>query len=257
MKIKGFTLAEVLITLGIIGVVSALVLPQFTTNTYNQAHAAKLSTVLTDYENIFGMMLLKESADTIFDTEFGKAYSAGAVSTSAAAMKTALGNYAKINRTGTSTSGLGYLSKLNTHPIIPSAFAANTIMHDINGGAVDSDTFNFVLGVSTSSGAVLFFKAPQKITVSTDSWMVATIFIDVNGSGSPNKFGRDVFAVVLDEDGHLFPYGSSNAAEVLGLAATNVWDNANANTSTKCNDANYNGLGCTARLIENNYKIDY
>ena len=41
-KNQGFTLAEVLITLGIIGVVAALIIPMFIQNYKNQATASKL-----------------------------------------------------------------------------------------------------------------------------------------------------------------------------------------------------------------------
>ena len=47
MKKFGFTLAEVLITLSIVGIVSALTIPNFVANAQNKANAAKLSATIT------------------------------------------------------------------------------------------------------------------------------------------------------------------------------------------------------------------
>jgi hypothetical protein len=91
----------------------------------------------------------------------------------------------------------------------------------------------------------------------------ATIYIDVNGKSWPNSFGRDVFAFVLDQDGHLYPYGSEKVAQIVSSGnlrgeeqLDNTWRGATERYGcTK--KGTYNGLGCTARLVENHFKVDY
>ena len=376
MKKTGFTLVEVLMTLTIIGVVTAIVLPQFVTSAHNQAHAAKLSTLVSDYENVFGTMMLKENADSIFDTAFGQAYIGNATDV-ATAMDNALRRYAKTTKSSTETSDLGYIAYNKLTPFIPAALAegsscdenicyspdcdgyneafclnnhcqndyhpgpegeegsccpsyagyywddstgkctprgscdqcrvsscpgyysidcdkyrcieafgmfvedanhqhtcvsplkpltpadapvySDTIMFTINNVKVTSDVFSFVIGSETASGANIFFKSPEIYKPEgSKEYRASTVFIDVNGGAAPNKFGRDVFAFVLNEDGNLLPFGSENAAMTLGLTTdndANTWKTNNIMFG--CTGNGFNGLGCTARLKENNYKVDY
>jgi len=117
MKKLGFTLAELLITLVIVGVIAALTIPQFITNANNQTNAAKLATVAADYQNVYGMMMMKENKTSIFETEFGSAWSNG----NTAGMKSALAKYTKVARTGTSYNDLGYLAYSSS--VLPAAWA--------------------------------------------------------------------------------------------------------------------------------------
>ena len=60
MKKSGFTLAEVLITLGIIGVVAALTAPALVMSSRNEANAAKLSVSISNLENAFTNMIIRK-----------------------------------------------------------------------------------------------------------------------------------------------------------------------------------------------------
>lgn len=255
MKIKGFTLGEVLITIAILGVVSALAIPSFTANVYNQANASRLSPITSDLENVFGSMLLKEDKDNIFETAFGTAWVAG----NAANIKTAFESYTKITKSGTDAiNDFGYkrLDVASSAPVvsllIPRVFAKDTpnsadtfFLRNINGSP-NGLSFDVALGIP--NGAVIFFSDNGH-----------TVYIDVNGSSMPNTYGRDVFAFALGEDGHLYPYGTVRAAELLSASNPSVqtWDNTSAGNACRCVGTRYTGLGCTARLIEHNYKVDY
>ena len=134
-------------------------------------------------------------------------------------------------------------------------------MRDINNNPISDSEFNFTFGASTPSGANLFFAAPtpntDPVTEKVVSYTPGTMYIDVNGPATPNKYGRDVFAFVLSGDGHLYPYGSKNAAKELGIAETNTWDNADAEAAYGCGTSKANGLGCTYKLVEDGYHMKY
>lgn len=70
MKKTGFTLAEVLIALGLVGVIASITIPTFVTNCRQQANEAKFSSTVADMENAFGNMIVNELGDDFTDTKF-------------------------------------------------------------------------------------------------------------------------------------------------------------------------------------------
>lgn len=68
MKKFGFTLAEILIALGIVGVVGAMTIPQLSLETKKQTNEAKRDVCVSDLENAFTMMMAQENAITIDET---------------------------------------------------------------------------------------------------------------------------------------------------------------------------------------------
>lgn len=70
MKKNGFTLAEILVSLGIIGVVSALALPTFMSNTQTRTHETTLNTSVTAIENAIGTILAQDGANTLSESTF-------------------------------------------------------------------------------------------------------------------------------------------------------------------------------------------
>ena len=67
---KGFTLAEILIVMGIVGVIAALTLPMLMTSVSNKSNAANLSAAISDVENAFTYMLTSEKVGDILDSDF-------------------------------------------------------------------------------------------------------------------------------------------------------------------------------------------
>ena len=239
MRKEGFTLAEVLITLAIIGVIAALSIPQFTADIYNKSNASKLSTIVTNYEDVFGMMLLRQDREDIFETDFGTALNSQNQPVDFSDTLSVYTKVAKVDSvSGNDISNLGY----------------NNEILNIDGSD-NTGTHALRYGVVTPEGSVLLFEQ-----IKTNSGMnrrYSDVHIDVNGSTQPNRYGRDVFTFVLAQDGHLYPYGSRQAAIELGQDASQTWDNSTTNSAYRCTGDGYTGQGCTARLIENNYSVDY
>ena len=81
--------------------------------------------------------------------------------------------------------------------------------------------------------------------------IAAVIHVDVNGKNKPNTFGRDIFAFYMGNDGILYPYGGMDFSIFYRGNDSMYW-------KSTCSDTNkVTGLECTARLIENGFKVDY
>ena len=236
MKKFGFTLAEVLVTLGIIGVISALTIPTFVSNSENRAHAAKLSATITAVEDAFSSMMASDAVQEFAETEFVQAPTAAN-----------LGLHLKLS--GNAASIGDYYG------------ASPTITTLSSPGASLLPDFDIIFQLK--NGALLFYDESENATISVEdaeadglviNESVATLAIDVNGDEGPNRWGRDIFQFMVGNDGILYPAGGLAYARIKENNVSNVWSN---NGSLSCIPGGSRTEGCTARLIENNYKIDY
>ena len=69
MKKLGFTLAEVLITLGVVGVVAAITLPSLITDTATAQIGPKLAKAVASFEQANQALLNEQSVDNLSDTK--------------------------------------------------------------------------------------------------------------------------------------------------------------------------------------------
>ena len=93
MKKLGFTLAEILIALAIVGVVAAISLPTLSLNTKKQAHEASLKVATSDLENAFASLIVSEGLDVLSETDAWQEDDYGFIDI--------LGKYIKISKTST------------------------------------------------------------------------------------------------------------------------------------------------------------
>ena len=268
MKKRGFTLAEVLITLGIVGVVAALTAPALVMSSRNEANAARLSVVVSNLENAFNNAIVQEGADNLYGTSL---WTNGAVNgdSSEANISTFVGN-------------LGKYMIVNGFKQTAAAFIGTNRYHSMNnnGSTNNAVNVNWLPGneqcftIETKSGAVIYIRtyahnnaqieAGKNAAIAAGSSYytnAADVYIDVNGKSAPNTYGRDMFGFQVGENGVLYPLGGRDVGRMDHNDNTDTWDTAGKHYSCtdadKGSDANNKGLGCTARVIAEGYKINY
>ena len=146
MRRNGFTLAEVLITLGIIGIVAAITIPTITSDTQTAKIGPKLAKAASVFEQGNESLLNKNSVDALTDGELVE---------SAGDYCDLLLNYMKGSCDGTKLTlvdGVSYditISDSSTSPVMPHRHKIGSIVVDINGESKPNksaeDIFYFTL----------------------------------------------------------------------------------------------------------------
>lgn len=276
MNKKGFTLIELIITMGIVGVVAALVAPGVIINNRNAANASKLSATVSDLENAFSTMSAREQVMNLFETEAWEAMGSNLTDTTASAtvdkVVSKLANYINMlpSQDYKKASGF-YTGDIKAYNLASDGGKGS--VHNFTSGNGSNG-----LAFSLRSGAVVFAYLVNNDTDDIDDEieqekniveaggslkaLAGEIMIDVNGSGAPNTIGRDIFYFYLGSDGILYPAGGRDFAIYQKAIANSGSENdiwSVSNSSTACTDtvkAN-GGWGCTARLAENGFKVNY
>lgn len=229
MKKNGFTLAEVLITLGIIGVISALTLPALLNDTQGAQVGPKLGKAVAMFEQANQALLTENNIDSLSDGGF---YTTPGDPAGISDYAEELSNYLKISRFR------------STYEIEPD---------DANfGHAAYNDGASWL----SKDGVLYIFscwgRRRENFNDSPQKTMIGYVVIDINGSSRPNLPGTDVFAFSFRDDGTLVPAGAYkwNIIE----ASSPTWQNRCPNDRIPTNRSYYM---CTASIFENNMKVMY
>ena len=196
---KGFTLAEVLITLGIIGVVVALTLP----------------TLIQNYQKFVTVNRLKKEYSVISN-----------------AFVTSQAENGEMN-----TWGMGNLGNTNDGVEILIPFYQNYIVKYLD--VVDDCGLNCIKQKHVKryrlNGAtwnwynpgwyIIYLKDGAVIAFMTDNnsvvWSTVRIYVDINGDRGPNISGKDIFTILLETNG-------DSALKLSGIAKIRSTKNRNS-----------------------------
>ena len=231
-KFFAFTLAEVLITLGIIGVVAALTIPSLIANHRNTQLAVQAKKVYSTISQAVLKAKADYSVDKVSDTDilnnvFNKR-----------------GQYLNVVKTGnTRDGGFPEYSFLNGTVVTVESLACKT-----GSFGYCSRPYDIL-----NDGSLIIWDSSD---VNRDVY--ASAIVDVNGIRKPNQIGRDVFYFAILNDGRVLPYGTPG----LSIASAHGFGDFTAgahNDDVQFNDCDLAGagIGCAARLMQNNWKMDY
>lgn len=222
MKKTGFTLAETLITLGIIGIVAAITLPTLITKLSNDRN----STILKEDYSILQQMMKSANYAGAIENKVGEnnledlekwfeTYMLPYIKTS----NVCYDEWGCWNKNVLNSNGTKFIEsgQCGYHSI---SFVLN------NGSYVCMDD----VGLNNSKYGVS----------SADNMLV--LVIDVNGDKKPNMFGKDIFAVVY-KDEQLIPAGYD-----MGK------DKINQNCSETCS-GNFCGTYCMVKVQRQGFKL--
>lgn len=247
MKRNGYTIAEAMITMAIIGVVASLTIPTFVASQRKTIYANSISNAVSNFENGISMMMVKEGVDDLLNTEAWRAIQSG-------------DNYKMIKSTSTSkiekfmenvNKTLSLADYATTERKYSSLKEPNKAPSLLVGYPVRFKTKNGVeYMIDISEVSKLDEKSEVEALKDGSNYLnkAAEVYIDINGDNEPNVQGRDWFRYDLGTDGKLYPYYGQDYCIFHGKTY--------ADLKTKC-VTNKEGHYCAAYLMENGYKMDY
>jgi prepilin-type N-terminal cleavage/methylation domain-containing protein len=182
MRRNAFTLAEVLIVVGIIGIVSAITLP----------------TLITSYQKKLVAMQAKKAYSVLSE-----------------AVK-----HSEYDNDSTSGWDMGlpaneFVSKYLTAYLPVAKTNAKIVHNSVNYKFLNGDLFNLAI-LTNSSSSVLVLKDGSFLFV--DGWTDGEqrgIAVDINGYSAPNTRGKDVFEFLITKDKGVRPKGYEYTLEQI------------------------------------------
>lgn len=206
---QAFTLAEVLITLGIIGIVAAITLPALINNLQNKHYRIMWRKIYSDLSNATLLILEREAFNgDEWEMELADKY-----------------------------SKFLYNAKIcdENKAVEEKCWPENKAVYKYDGKKYYND-IGAVGGGSTctklNNGAVLCFDGNIAI-------------VDINGSNAPNTVGKDIFAALIDRKKHTV-YPAKGYRYMWG-PADGILQELTAGDGT-CQAADY-GWGCSAEYL--------
>ena len=243
MKKHGFTLAEVIVTLGVVGVIAALTLPIVSNSAAKSQVGPKLAKAVSVWEQANIAMLEDEDVTDItegFETTTGTDSSA-TTTLNFTEYKNALSEHIKMVDTSTSDSN----STSSTFSVDTNANWVS-LFNNENQSFETTNGMRYAYIVDNISSGANLETPPHK-------QRIGYLAIDIDSdSHSKNSVGKDIFCFALYNDGSLRAIGSENWNE----GGTSKLYTASEGGCPNSTSSNYNAY-CTGSIVENGYKVMY
>ncbi len=245
MKKTGFTMAEVLITLGIIGVVAAVTAPALV-GSYQKSKVPPALKKFINTMEVANQHIITENEASKLSSIFGT------IDKNSKAQTEYLNNLTEYVQ-GTISS-----KKMNDLAIKPTNYQGKTNNGPVGEGK--QTIFNMSSGEDFSIEIIDSKSLSTNKTNAKGSFKghYATILFDVNGFNTkPNRFGKDIYYFHMDDGGMLIPNGGKLQIKAYGGNDSDPQWNLK-NGWNICNEEGVPvGSSCAGSIMDNNWKIIY
>jgi len=212
IKRFGFTLAEVLIVIGIIGIVANMTIPTLIDNVQEQSNIIVFKRVYSDINSVIKDIIAENGTESL----------AGVITQDDDTFTIAFKKYLAVDKIcgAGATNGICFHSNSGWRHLNKTAIDGTAIEHEVH----DSQ------GVVLTNGVIMKWCTRSTCTPGSPECMF--LFVDVNGFKGPNIVGKDIFAMRAS-DIALFPLGTKGDG----------FENS-------CNKSD-TGYGCSAQALLN------
>ena len=246
MKKIGFTLAEILITLGVVGIIASLTMPALQTSVQKQSIGPALAKAINTLENANKMLLTQQNARNLTEV--------------CVDIK---------NGEDVLEANSNYFNCLAFHNVIRATREnpfTNDNLRDFN---LNDPGANNAANSLPKTDTGTKYTSDDGITYYTwnDSWsnvnaptpyhnVSYTVYVDVNGPKQPNAIGRDLFPLTINAKGSVLAYGSRAWAHFTGQETWEEYCNA---TAVRTKESGNGDVGdfCAGSIVDNGYRVIY
>jgi len=248
LKPCAFTLAEVLITLGIIGVVAALTIPTLVNNYQKTQYITGLKKAYTQ----FNQVILQITSDYGCSSDLVCTGFFSSPNTTIEPFADEVAQRFKLLKNCELTTDTGCW---------PTTFNAN---FDGSSGTnynwdvstryrfITTDGFSFIVSSFTTDCNTPTF---SNGVTGNMTQVCGRVLVDVNGQKGPNYYGRDIFSFWLTNGKGAILYPGSGADDKYN--GTNYWWNSFTPPVCSNNTGRQMGNYCTGRVMEENWQMNY
>ena len=222
-KRVGFTLAEVLVTLGIIGVVAVLTVPNVISSYQKKVYVAQLQKAYNQISNAVALLMIDEEVDNLNDSSLfcndnDSDYNDCTLNSSEQFLK----KYFKIAKDcGDDSENKNCVAEQYKRIDGEAAYIPSSLVSQY--------------AVSLNTGATF-------IVHPFDTGRPMQVFVDINGKKKPNTYGRDAFYFGVNYRGDI--------AESFPMESE-------FNDPVRCAEQQPYSGGCFSKIIDEGWKMDY
>lgn len=248
--LKSFTLSEILLTIGILGVVAMLTVPQLVIKKEKIQYMTYLKNFYTNFSSGMKKNMVKNGCMDLDCVGIFKDTS------NSSAWNNQIDDFIRKSFIVVKSCKKGDNScKIDGYKTLGGGSKGSYFDNLYSYETLDG------MNVAIESKGCVYNGHPDK--VSKLKGVCAVIYVDTNGKKLPNTLGKDMWFFVLANDGTLFPYGDGEYAKYVDgngwKSSASYWQN----TLTMCSRfsegavATTVGDGCGARVMEENWSINY
>ena len=198
-KRNAFTLAEILVTLGIVGVIAALTVPDLVSDYQNKTMAVKIRKFATELNEAIDLYLTDKGKSSVYTAGIEEHLSSFITSYFNIAKTCVASKHSTPNSANKDEEAIFSTGCFADEPYYSLDQEKSESFHCPNTSYVLSSSVAIcpVIEIKTI-GKNNFLNGGNNLTITTKSFLIYT---DINGSEPPNIGGRDMFKLTIEENG--------------------------------------------------------
>lgn len=255
-KVVAFTLAEVLIVVGIIGIVAEITIPPLIASYQKTQYLTGLKKGYSELMQVFGLYLADQGVTSLDQTDLFTQDGSTAFESSPTRQAILDKMVRKYFRVAKICQVNDISCTIHESYFDPSYGDGDFFNYSYNFYTMDGISFNIYLYPQSSC-------TPDYSKPSNMKAMCGEIQIDVNGNKPPNKMGRDFYmGLLIGPDGNLYPFRGRSFAQYMNgtnwATSANYWNIIRTSCGTIGGTAaGSSGQECAARIIDEKWEMNY